>query len=541
MRSTLSSVTLGLFFLSFSFGVSAQNPSTNANPNDNLGESLQKIHRLFTILETNYVDNYNAKKATEDAIKAVLKELDPHSNYLTVDEVKASNEPLQGSFEGVGITYNNDDDTLLIVSTVEDGPADRAGICPGDRILYVGDSLMAGVDMSPTRISNLLRGKKGSEVVLRILRDDTKDTLTFTVRRDKIPIESVTAYYMATPEIGYVKVVRFGAKTVDDMKTALKKLKKQGMQYLLLDLRGNPGGYLHAAVEMVDEFVTKDELIVYTQGRESKRKDYFTKNGGVFEDGRLAVLIDEGSASASEIVSGAVQDLDRGIVVGRRSFGKGLVQNTYYFADGSAARITTARYYTPAGRSIQRPYNQGKEKYYEELKKRFERGELSTLDSIHLPDSLKFQTKAGRTVYGGGGIMPDIFVPLDSLSTDSVVEKISGKNLYYRFAVRYANQHRKELIKQFPSFDQFRKTFNTGSTLLDEFSQFCVNKDLPVVWKDLTPNVLKYSEVMLKANIARALWDESEYQAVINERDPTFVAALQALEQDKLKDMVSAK
>ncbi len=275
MRSTLSSIILCLLSLSFSYGVRAQNTNPGANPNDNLGESLQKIHRLFTILETNYVDNYNAKKATEDAIKAVLKELDPHSNYLTAEEVKSSNEPLQGSFEGVGITYNNDDDTLLIVSTIEEGPADRAGICLGDRILYVGDSLMAGVKMSPTRISNLLRGKKGSEVTLKILRDDTKDTLVFVVKRDKIPIESVTAYYMATPEIGYVKVVRFGAKTVDDMKTALKKLKKQGMQYLVADLRGNPGGYLHAAVEMVDEFVSKDELIVYTQGRESKRKRLF--------------------------------------------------------------------------------------------------------------------------------------------------------------------------------------------------------------------------------------------------------------------------
>ena len=540
MRGTFS-VILSFLFLSVSFGAYAQNTNANTGSNDNLGESLQKIHRLFTILEANYVDNYDAKKSTEDAIRAILKELDPHSNYLTADEVKTSNEPLQGSFEGVGITYNNDDDTLLIVSPIEAGPADRAGICPGDRILYANDSLMAGVDMSASRISNLLRGKKGSEVTLKILRDDVDDTLTFVVRRDKVPIESVTAYYMATPEIGYVKVVRFGAKTVDDMRAALKKLKKQGMQYLVLDLRGNPGGYLHAAVEMVDEFVGKNELIVYTEGRESKRKDYFTKNGGTFEDGRLAVLIDEGSASASEIVSGALQDLDRGIVVGRRSFGKGLVQNTYYFADGSAARITTARYYTPAGRSIQRPYNQGKEKYYEELKKRFENGELTTLDSIHLPDSLKFHTKAGRTVYGGGGIMPDIFVPLDSLSTDSVMEKLNDKNLFYRFSVRYANQHRKELTKSFPSFEKFRTAFNAGPELLDGFSQFCVDKGQPIVWKDLTPNVLKYSEIMLKANIARALWDESQYLALINERDPAFATALQALEQDKLKEMVSAK
>lgn len=535
MYRTLSSLLFGLLFFPLLQTAKAQ------VQNDDLGESLQKIHRLFSILDANYVDKYDNKKATEDAIKAVLKELDPHSNYMNAEEVKAANEPLQGSFEGVGISYNNDDDTLLIVSTIVDGPADRAGICPGDKILFVNDTLMAGVKMSALRISNLLRGKKGSEVFLRILREDLKDTLLFKVKRDRIPIESVTAYYMATPDIGYVKVVRFGSKTVEDLRAALKKLKKQGMQYLVLDLRGNPGGYLHAAVEMADEFIGKNELIVYTQGRESKRKDYFTKNGGVFEDGRLAVLIDEGSASASEIVSGAVQDLDRGIVVGRRSFGKGLVQNTYYFADGSAARITTARYYTPAGRSIQRPYNQGKEKYYEELKKRFERGELTTLDSIHLPDSLKFLTKAGRTVYGGGGIMPDIFVPLDSMNTDSVVEKLNDKNLIYRFAVRYTNQNRKDLIKHFPGFEQFRKSFHTTPELLDKFSQFCVEKGQPMIWKDLNPNVVKYSEIMIKANIARLLWDNSEYMAVSNERDPTFLKALEALEKDRLREMVSAK
>lgn len=534
MRVTLFSLSLLLLSVSFSNTAKAQSPN-------NLGESLQKIHQLFSILETNYVDKYDAKKATEDAIKAVLKELDPHSNYLTAEEVKNSNEPLQGSFEGVGIAYNNDDDTLIVVSTIEDGPADRSGVCPGDKVIYVGDTLIAGVNISAGRISNLLRGKKGSEVFLRVVREDVKDTLTFKIRRDRIPIESVTAHYMVTPEIGYVKVIRFGAKTVDDMKNALKKLKKQGMQHLILDLRGNPGGYLHAAVEMADEFISKDQLIVYTEGRESKRKDYFTKNGGIFEDGRLAVLIDEGSASASEIVSGAVQDLDRGIVIGRRSFGKGLVQNTYYFQDGSAARITTARYYTPAGRSIQRPYNQGKDKYYEELKKRFERGELTTLDSIHLPDSLKYTTKSGRTVYGGGGIMPDIFVPLDSLSTDSVVEKLNDKNLIYRFAVRYTNHNRKDLIRQFPSFEQFRKSFNAGPELLDLFSQFCIEKGQPLVWAHLNPNILRYSEIMIKANIARLLWDNNEFMAVANERDPAFQAAVDALEKDKLKEMVLAK
>jgi len=533
MRKSLYFLTFSIFFSIISIPSKAQS--------DDLGESMQKLHKLFTMLQTNYVDNYDTKKSTETAIKAILKDLDPHSNYLTADELKNSNEPLQGSFEGVGISYNNDDDTLIIVSTIQDGPADRAGVCPGDKVIYVGDSLVAGIDITAIRISNLLRGKKGSDVTLRLLREDVKDTLTYKIRRDKIPIESVTSTYMVNSEIGYVKVIRFGSQTVADLKAALKKLKKQGMEYLILDLRGNPGGYLHAAVEMVDEFVSKDELIVYTEGKESKRKNYFTKNGGIFEDGRLAVLIDEGSASASEIVSGAVQDLDRGVIVGRRSFGKGLVQNTYYFTDGSAARITTARYYTPTGRSIQRPYNEGKDKYYEELKKRFERGELTTLDSIHLPDSLKFNTKNGRTVYGGGGIMPDIFVPLDSLSKDSIVEVMNKKNLLYRFAVRYTNRNRKDLIQNFPSFDKFRNAFNPSRELLDQFSRFCVEKGQPIIWSELNPNVLKYSEIMLKANIARLLWDDNEFMAISNERDPAFMAAVEALEKDKLKEMVLAK
>lgn len=526
--------SLFLFLLSISsIFVSAQS--------DELNTSMRKMHKLFSILESNYVDSYDNKKATEDAIKAILKELDPHSNYLTADELKNSNEPLQGSFEGVGITYNNDDDTLLIISTIENGPADKAGVCPGDRVIYVGDSLISGINISAGRISNLLRGKKGTEVLLKLIREDEKDTLVFKIRRDRVPIESVTSYYMATPEIGYVKVIRFGAKTVDEMQSAIKKLKKQGMQYLVLDLRGNPGGYLHAAVEMLDEFLPKDELVLYTQGKQARRKDYFTRNGGIFEEGRLAVLIDEGSASASEIVSGAVQDLDRGIVVGRRSFGKGLVQNTYYFEDGSAARITTARYYTPAGRNIQRPYTEGKDKYYEELKKRFERGELTSLDSIHLPDSLKFQTKSGRTVYGGGGIMPDIFVPLDSMNTDSTIKALHKANLFYRFAVRYTKTRRKELSKTFPNGEEFRKLFNPSNVLIEEFADFCVEKGESIVWKDISTEIVRYCETMIKANIGKIIWNDNTFMAIYNERDPAFLSAIDALQKDKLKDMVMAK
>lgn len=507
---------------------------------DAMGESLQKIHRLFTILESNYVDNYDSKKATEDAIKAILKELDPHSNYLDAEELKRANESLQGSFEGVGITYNNDEDTLLIVSVIEDGPADKAGICPGDRVMFVGDSLIAGININAARLSNLLRGKKGSEVVLRVLREDQPDTLTFKVKRDKIAIESVSSAYMVTDRVGYIKVLRFGAQTASELNDAIKKLKKQGMENLILDLRGNPGGYLHAAVEMCDELLPKNDLIVYTQGKESKRKDFYTKPGGIFETGKLAVLIDENSASASEIVSGAVQDLDRGLVIGRRSFGKGLVQNTYTFADGSAARITTARYYTPSGRCIQRPYTGGKDKYYEELKKRYERGELSSADSIVFPDSLKFKTKTGRIVYAAGGIMPDIFVPLDSLFTDSVVKVMNDKNLLYRFGVRFVQQNRKKLLKEYSSFESFRKNYHVDAATLEQFGLFCVEKGTDIKPTALNQDVRNYAEIMLKANIARIIWNTNEYTAILNERDPVMKAALLAFEKDKMAELLNS-
>jgi len=507
---------------------------------DAMGESLQKIHRLFTILESNYVDNYDSKKATEDAIKAILKELDPHSNYLDAGELKRANESLQGSFEGVGITYNNDEDTLLIVSVIEDGPADKAGICPGDRVMFVGDSLIAGININAARLSNLLRGKKGSEVVLRVLREDQPDTLTFKVKRDKIAIESVSSAYMVTDRVGYIKVLRFGAQTASELNDAIKKLKKQGMENLILDLRGNPGGYLHAAVEMCDELLPKNDLIVYTQGKESKRKDFYTKPGGIFETGKLAVLIDENSASASEIVSGAVQDLDRGLVIGRRSFGKGLVQNTYTFADGSAARITTARYYTPSGRCIQRPYTGGKDKYYEELKKRYERGELSSADSIVFPDSLKFKTKTGRIVYAAGGIMPDIFVPLDSLFTDSVVKVMNDKNLLYRFGVRYVQQNRKKLMKEYSGFEAFRNNYHVDGATLEQFGLFCLEKGTDIKLASLNQDVRSYAEIMLKANIARIIWNTNEYTAILNERDPVMKAALLAFEKDKMAELLNS-
>lgn len=511
---------------------------SSAAQNEESAKSLQKMHRLFDILDAHYVDTYDAPRVTEEAIKAILKELDPHSSYLTAEELKIANENLQGSFEGVGITYNNDDDTLLVISTVDNGPADKAGICPGDRIIFVDDSVIAGIKITSARLSNLLRGKKGTTVVLKVLREGSPDTLSFRVRRDKIALESVTASYMIDSHTGYVKVVRFGAQTVEELKNAVKKLKKQGMTQLILDLRGNPGGYLQTAVDMCSEFLPKNELIVFTEGRESNRKDYFTKGEGIFSEGRLAVLIDENSASASEIVSGALQDLDRGIIVGRRSFGKGLVQNTFNFSDGSAARITTARYYTPSGRCIQRPYAEGKDKYYEELKRRMESGELQSADHIKIPDSLKFYTRAGRIVYGSGGIIPDVFVPADSLENDSLIKAMSRQNFFYRFAVKFVNQNRKDLVGKYPDFVIFRKEFFADEEVLSAFSSYFEAKEKRLDWQNLPPATLNYAKNQIKANIARVLWNDTEFTAILNETDPVVSAALKALESEKYSELV---
>lgn len=502
------------------------------------GKSIQKLERLFSILDDHYVADYNSEVVTEEAIRAILKQLDPHSNYLTAEELQTTNENLQGSFEGVGITYNNDDDTLLVISTQQNGPADKAGICPGDRVIFVGDSLIAGIGINSARLSSLLRGKKGSFVVLKVLRDERPDTLFFKVKRDKIPVESVTASYLIDGETGLVKITRFGAQTADEMKEAIKKLKKDGMRQLILDLRGNPGGYLHVAVDMCGEFLDMEELVVFTEGKESRRREYFSKGKGVFDEGKLAVLIDENSASASEIVSGAVQDLDRGIIIGRRSFGKGLVQNTYPFADGSAARITTARYYTPSGRCIQRPYNEGKDKYNEEIKRRMESGELQSADHIKIPDSLKFFTKAGRIVYGSGGIIPDVFVAADTLENDSLIKAINRQNLFYRFAIKYVNKHRKELSKKYPTSEIFKNNFVADDVIKEAFSEYLKSKEKTIDWTSLSPVVKNYLMSRVKANMGRVMWDNEFFIALLNESDPAVYAAIKAMKENKLNELV---
>ncbi|MBP8783018.1 MAG: S41 family peptidase, partial [Paludibacter sp.] len=407
----------------------------------------RKLSNAYTIITNLYVDSINEKKLVESTIESMLKELDPHSSYIPKEEVERVNEPLEGSFEGVGIQFQLLEDTLLVVQTISGAPAEKVGVLAGDRIIYINNELIAGVKMQNSDIMKRLRGPKGTEVTVKVLRRDHKDLLEFKIIRDKIPVYSVDAIYMVTKEIGYIKINNFGATTADEFQKAFSKLQKQGMKHLILSLQGNGGGYLNAAQQIADEFLKDDKLIVYTQGLNQPKSVMSSSARGRYENGKLIILVDEYSASASEIVSGAIQDWDRGIIVGRRTFGKGLVQRQIPLPDGSMMRLTTARYYTPTGRSIQKPYKDGPEKYEKELLNRYNHGEFLHADSIQFPDSLRYQTlMLKRTVYGGGGIMPDIFVPIDTTQNITAYHRnVIAKGVLNKVVMQYIDRNRNDL------------------------------------------------------------------------------------------------
>jgi carboxyl-terminal processing protease len=516
-------------------------PSLSFSQDDDLKKSLEKLDRLLYLLNNNYVEKINSKKIAEDAIKGALKELDPHSYYLTADEIKDANESLQGNFEGIGIQYFLENDTMIILSAIPDSPAEKAGVKPGDRLIFVDDSLVAGTNRKSKDFSKFLKGKKGSDVTLKLMRKKSSDLVTVTMKRDKILVSSIPCYYMVNSNTGYIKITRFTATTMNDLNEAFRKLKKSGMENLILDLQDNSGGYLMTAIDMADEFIDDKKNIVYTEGANSQRKDYDARKKGSFEEGNLVVLIDEGSASASEIVAGAIQDLDRGIIIGRRSFGKGLVQNTYYFSDGSAVRITTARYHTPSGRCIQRPYDKGKDKYYEDVRKRLEKGELVSADSIKFPDSLKYYTGNKRVVYGGGGIMPDLFVPLDTVVNDSTLKKLSSKNAVYTFAVHYIDDNRDSFNERYKSFDSFEKSFVVDSNLIVLFTNYLKNKNIVFDYAKLSDSVKKELINSIMANFARVHWDQREYTIIRNKQDFAVLKALDVLANMDTKSILGYK
>ena len=475
-----------------------------------------------------YVDSVDEKKLAEDGIRGMIEQLDPHSSYSTAKETKEMNEPLQGSFEGIGVQFNMVKDTLLVIQPVVNGPSERVGILAGDRIVSVNDTAIAGVKMSKEDIMKRLRGAKGSKVRLGIVRRGIAGILKFTVVRDKIPVKTLDAAYMIRPHVGYIRIGSFGVTTYNEFMKAVETLKASGMKDLILDLQENGGGYLMAAVQIANEFLHNSDLIVYTQGRKVPRQDYCADGSGRLLDGKVFVLINEYTASAAEIVTGAIQDQDRGIVVGRRSFGKGLVQRPIDLPDGSMIRLTIAHYFTPSGRCIQKPYKKGDAiDYAMDIEKRFEHGELYSADSIHFADSLKYYTlRKHRVVYGGGGIMPDVFVPLDTTQYTKFLRQMAARSYIINANLKYIDVNRKQLKKQFATFNDFNARFEVPQSLIDDVVQAAEKDKIKPKDQQELQATLPQLRRQLKALIARDLWDMSEYFQVINETNPIVVKAV---------------
>lgn len=505
----------------------------------NVDTDLQKIETVYNYIDQFYVEDVDNNKIAETAIVSMLKELDPHSVYISKDEVQAMNEPLVGNFEGVGIQFNILDDTIVVVATIAGGPSEKVGLLAGDKIVNIDDELVAGTGITNKGVMDRLRGEKNSEVDVEIKRDGVKKLLDFKIIRDKIPLYSVDAAYMATDKIGYIKINRFAAKTNEEFRNALVELKGEGMESLIIDLKGNPGGYLNAAFYLADELLGDGKLIVYTEGKNSPRNDMTATRYGNFEEGDIVVLIDQYSASASEILSGAIQDWDRGVVVGRRSFGKGLVQKPFPLPDGSQIRLTIADYYTPSGRFIQKPYENGVDEYRKDIINRLNSGELTDSLVEHFPDSLKFKTNNGRTVYGGGGITPDIFVPLDTTFSTDFYSDVLRKGYINQFALKYANNNRDELTQYYPNVKDFDSKFVADNEFLGEFLQYVKDKELEYKNEDYEKSKLVLG-VQLKALVARNIYDGEAYYYVVNKvLNDEFKKAIDILKNNKINNYLS--
>ncbi len=495
---------------------------------------LRKLQYAEIAISNLYVDSVDENKLAEDAIRGMLSKLDPHSSYATPKEVKELNEPLNGNFEGIGVQFNMIEDTLLVIQPVTNGPSEKIGIIAGDRIVSVNDTAIAGVKMSKEEIMKRLRGPKGTKVNLGVVRQGIKDRLLFTVIRDKIPVKSVDATYMIRPGIGYIRIGSFGATTYSEFMESISSLKEQGMTNLILDLQENGGGYLKAAVDIANEFLQRGDLIVYTEGRKAPRTEYKADGSGHFLEGKVVVLVDSYTASAAEIVTGAIQDQDRGIVVGRRTFGKGLVQRPIDLPDGSMIRLTISHYYTPSGRCIQKPYTKGDSKDYAmDMINRLKSGELTNADSVHFADSLKFETlRQHRTVYGGGGIMPDVYIPLDTTVYTRFHRELAAKSIVIQQNLRYVDNHRKELKERWTSFDEFKQNYQIPKSLLDIIIAEGEKQNIKPKDEAELQKTLPYLSLQLKALIARDLWDMSEYFSVFNESSEMVKKALEVITKD---------
>lgn len=493
-------------------------------------EDARKLQMALYAVSNLYVDSTSESKLVEDAIVGMLEKLDPHSTYTDPEETKEMTEPLQGNFDGIGIQFNMLTDTLYVIQVISGGPSEKVGLMAGDRIMMVDDTLISGVKMKTSDVMKRIRGPKGTEVRIKVLRNHNPELIDFKIIRGKIPVTSLDAAYMADKTTGYIKLNRFAASTANEFREALAKLKKEGMQNLILDLQGNGGGYLSAPIEIADEFLEPGKLIVYTEGSKMPREEARSSAHGAFKEGRLVVLVDETSASASEILSGAVQDLDRGVIVGRRTFGKGLVQKPIPLPDGSMIRLTVSRYYTPTGRSIQKPYVNGAQaEYKRDLIERYNRGELMSADSIHFPDSLKFNTlETKRTVYGGGGIMPDVFIPVDTTLFTDYHRKVIASGVLNRVAMSYVDRHRKELNKQYATFDRYKQSFQVPDEIMQELKQLAEEEKIPFNEEEYNRS-LPLMKLQIKALMARDLYEMNEYFQVINEVNDSYQEALRIL------------
>ncbi len=510
------------------FGISAQYSRSNS-----ASRQQQKLLMVENIVNNLYVDNVDEEKIVENAVRGILENLDPHSSYSTKEETTSSQETMQGSFSGIGIQFNMQKDTLYVVQTIAGGPSEKVGILPGDRFIAVDDSIIAGRKLKNTDIMKRLRGPKGTKVNIKVKRGSNAELLEFRITRDDIPLNSIDAVYMADGKTGYIRLSRFAATSYKEFKDAITKLKKQGMQQLILDLTDNGGGYMQIAAQIANEMLNRGNLIVYTQGRKSPRQNLNADGSGTFRTQKVVVMINQFSASASEILSGAVQDWDRGVVVGRRSFGKGLVQREFLLPDSSSFRLTIARYYTPSGRNIQKPYVKGdREDYDKDIIDRYNHGELQSADSIHFADSLKHTTlRLHRTVYGGGGIMPDVFVPLDTTQYTDYHRRLVAKGIIPQFALRYVDKNRADLKAQYPDAQKFIKEFTVTNEMLNNLvdagkaekvdfdkSQFAKSKEM--------------LRTFVKAAIANDLFSTGAYFQIVNEQNDIYKEALSIINDD---------
>jgi len=501
-------------------------------------QNLNKLLNAEFAINSLYVDSVDENKLVEYAIVGMLQKLDPHSSYTDAKETKDMEEPLQGEFSGIGIQFNMKEDTLYVIQTIPGGPSERVGILAGDRIVLVNDTLIAGVKMKRTDIMKRLRGKKGTKVTVKVRRGSSPDLITFRITRDKIPLHSVDASYMLDDKTGYVRISNFGAKTHDEMMDALSSLSKQGMQQVIIDLTDNGGGYLNAAIEMCNEFLDRGQLIVYTEGLKSPRNEANAFGNGKYKDLPMVIMVNQYSASAAEIFSGAMQDWDRAVVVGRRTFGKGLVQRPIRFDDGSMMRLTVARYYTPSGRCIQKPYTKGNKKAYEEdLLDRSKSGEYYCLDSIHFNDSLRYTTLTHqRPIYGGGGIMPDIFVPVDTSEYSTYYRDMVAKGIVNQFVIDYVDKHRKDIKKDYPTLEDFDARFALTDADIKRFIE-AGEKDKVKYDEEKFRTSERVFRTMIKGLIARDVYaDSSAYTRIVNHRNPDLDAALKVLYDRNLYD-----